>query len=95
VLLAMAAFHYSFMGSWKKVKEPPIRSSKVLGYDMAKPKSLALGIVIAYFIYDDWRFLFEAQMDEYDLLFLYCLSNLVGVCYIVCNIVFLDRDELN
>jgi hypothetical protein len=68
---------------------------KFLGKKMGKKWYLLVALFNAYVILDDWRFLLISEFKNQYLLFALCITNLVGISYIICNVFFMPRQAFN
>lgn len=86
-------YQLQFLMSWRKVRARKL-TIRVFGVKMGCKYYFFMALLALFVIYDDWRFLFISEFESYTLLYLYCLTNLVTVCFVFANILCMNRLSL-
>jgi len=69
--------------------------SKVHGIQIGRKRNMFYGLLASFVIFDDWRFLYLNDFENFIELFLIYFTNLIGVIYVICNIYFMSRRNFN
>ena len=96
-ILAVFIFQITFFESWSKVRKLDSNEivSKIHGITMGRKRNFVYAALAIFVIFDDWRFLYLNDFENFIELFLIYFTNLIGVIYVICNVYFMSRRNFN